>query len=190
MSGTPVLSKVALAIACALATLNAPLACTAVDIVAADKSVIAGRTMEWAFDMQWTLISQPKGTPIALTAPPGVKLPAKTVATKYSVVGISANIIPGGALLEGQNSAGLGMSGNFLPGFTQYQAVTRRTRTMSRFSPSDPGHSATWRRWPKCVPRCRRSRSGAIRRSRPARRRRRSISCSPTAAAPASSWNT
>jgi choloylglycine hydrolase len=80
--------------------------------------------MEWAFDMQWTLTSQPKGTPIALTAPPGVKLPAKTVATKYSAVGISANIIPGGALLEGQNSAGLGMSGNFLPGFTQYQAVT------------------------------------------------------------------
>ena len=73
MSGTPILSKVALAIACALATLNAPLACTAVDIVAADKSVIAGRTMEWAFDMQWTLISQPKGTPIALTAPPGAQ---------------------------------------------------------------------------------------------------------------------
>ena len=126
VSGTPVLSKVALVIACSLATLHAPLACTAVDIVAADRSVIAGRTMEWAFDMQWTLISQPKGTPIALTAPPGVKLPAKTVATKYSAVGISANIIPGGALLEGQNSAGLGMSGNFLPGFTQYQAVTAR----------------------------------------------------------------
>lgn len=118
----------AIAVACIAATVNASLACTAVDIVAADKSVIAGRTMEWAFDMQWTLVSLPKGTPVTMSAPPGLNLPATTVPSKYSVVGVSAAVIPGGALLEGQNSQGLGMSGNFLPGFTQYQAVTARDK--------------------------------------------------------------
>ena len=99
-------------------------ACTAVDIVAADKSVIAGRTMEWAFDMKWTLVSLPKGTEITLSAPPSLNLPVVKVSAKYPVVGVSAGVIPGGALLEGQNSEGLGMSGNFLPGFTEYQTVT------------------------------------------------------------------
>ena len=107
-----------------LTTLNAALACTAVDIVAADNSVVAGRTMEWAFDMKWTLVSQPQGTTLALSAPKQTGLPAKNVVTKYPVVGVSAGIIPGGALLDGQNAQGLSMSGNFLPGFTQYQTVT------------------------------------------------------------------
>jgi choloylglycine hydrolase len=80
--------------------------------------------MEWAFDMKWTLVSQPKGTSLTLVAPKTTGLPAKTVVTRYPVVGVSAGIIPGGALLDGQNSQGLSMSGNFLPGFTQYQTVT------------------------------------------------------------------
>ncbi|WP_043878734.1 choloylglycine hydrolase family protein [Azorhizobium caulinodans] len=106
------------------AMMNAALACTAVDIVAADRTVIAGRTMEWAFDMKWTLVSRPKGFPVKLTAPKALNLPERTVEAKYALVGVSANIIPGGALVEGQNAAGLGMSGNFLPGFTTYQTVT------------------------------------------------------------------
>ena len=130
MSHVPTLKRTAIAVACMFATLvNASLACTAVDIVAADKSVVAGRTMEWAFDMQWTLVSLPKGTPLVLSAPPVLKLPAATVETKYAVVGVSAAVIPGGALLEGQNSAGLGMSGNFLPGFTEYQTVTPQDKS-------------------------------------------------------------
>ncbi|QYZ70351.1 choloylglycine hydrolase family protein [Neotabrizicola shimadae] len=108
-----------------LAGAHAGLACTAVDILAADKTMIAGRTMEWAFDMKWTLVGQPAGTELTLTAPPDTGLPAKTVKTTYGVMGISAEIFPGGAIIEGQNTAGLGMSGNFLPGFTEYQTVTK-----------------------------------------------------------------
>ncbi|MBN9020181.1 MAG: choloylglycine hydrolase family protein [Rhizobiales bacterium] len=108
-----------------LASLSQALACTAVDIVAADKTVIAGRTMEWAFDMKWTLKSVPKGTELTLAAPPELKLPEHKVATKYAFIGISAEVFPGGAFIEGQNAAGLGISGNFLPGFTQYQTVTK-----------------------------------------------------------------
>lgn len=107
------------------ATASQAIACTAVDIVAADKTVIAGRTMEWAFDMKWTLKSVPKGTELTLTAPPELGLPAKKVPTQYAFVGVSAEVFPGGAFIEGQNSAGLGISGNFLPGFTQYQTVTK-----------------------------------------------------------------
>lgn len=108
-----------------MATINMSVACTAVDLAAADGSVIAGRTMEWAFDMKWTLVSQPKGTTLTLTAPKASGLPPVSFTTKYAVVGVSAAIIPGGALLDGQNSEGLSMSGNFLPGFTQYQTVTK-----------------------------------------------------------------
>lgn len=103
-------------------------ACTAVDLIAADKSVIAGRTMEWAFDMKWTLVSQPKGTVLTLSAPKSAGLPDKKVVTQYAVVGIAPGIVPGNALLEGQNSQGLSMSANFLPGFTQYQTVTPQDR--------------------------------------------------------------
>ena len=100
------------------------LACTAVDMVAADKSVIAGRTMEWAFDMKWTLVSLPKGTKLTLTAPQDSGLAARDVETLYPVVGVGAGVIKGTPVLEGQNSEGLGMSANFLPGFTAYQKVT------------------------------------------------------------------
>lgn len=105
------------------------IACTAVDVMAADKSVIAGRTMEWAFDMDWTLKSVPKGAELAMTAPAHLGLPARTVAATHAFVGVSAEVIPGGAILEGQNDAGLGMSGNFLPGFTEYQAVTPQDKS-------------------------------------------------------------
>lgn len=104
-------------------------ACTAVDLVAADGSVIAGRTMEWAFDMQWKIVSIPKGSPLVLDAPPGMALPATTVATRYAVVGVASALIPGTALLDGQNAAGLGLSANFMPGFTEYQKVTAKDRS-------------------------------------------------------------
>jgi penicillin V acylase-like amidase (Ntn superfamily) len=81
-------------------------ACTAVDVVAADGTVVAGRTMEWAFDMQWKVVSIPRGTAIVLDAPPALKLPATTVRTRHAMVGVAPGIIPGMVLLEGQNSAG------------------------------------------------------------------------------------
>ncbi len=111
-----------------LATAVPGVACTAVDIVAADGTVIAGRTMEWAFDMKWTLKSVPAGTRLSLTAPPDLGLPANEVSTKYAFAGVSAEVIPGGAILEGQNAEGLGVSGNFLPGFTEYQTVSKEDK--------------------------------------------------------------
>jgi len=108
-----------------LGAANISLACTAVNITAKDGSVIAGRTMEWAFDMKWQINSLPAGTTFELSAPAGLKRPVVTQKTKYSLVGISPSVLPGApTLLEGQNSAGMSMSANFLPGFTEYQTVT------------------------------------------------------------------
>ena len=102
---------------------NVALACTAIDIQTKDGVVIAGRTMEWAFDMQWQVLSLPVGTPYKMTAPAALKLAEIELKTKYAVVGIGPGVIPGNVLLEGQNSAGMAFSGNFLPGFTKYQTV-------------------------------------------------------------------
>ena len=100
-------------------------ACTAINVTAKDGSVVAGRTMEWAFDMKWRLTLNPKGTAIPMSAPASLHLPATSLSSKYAFVGISPGILQGPpAYLEGQNEAGLAISGNFLPGFTQYQTVT------------------------------------------------------------------
>jgi penicillin V acylase-like amidase (Ntn superfamily) len=125
----PRIWKFLLAIAFGVAAMQGTaLACTAVDIVAADGTVIAGRTMEWAFDMQWKIVTLPKGSPVLLDAPPAAALPSRTVATRYAVVGFSPGVLPVTALLEAQNSAGLAFSANFLPGFTEYQKVTSKDR--------------------------------------------------------------
>lgn len=98
------------------------LACTAVDVKAQDGSVVAGRTMEWAYEMQWNLLFYPQGSTYQLTAPAKSGHPAKTLTSRYAVLGIGTGM-EDNAMLEGQNSAGVGVSGNFLPGFTHYQTV-------------------------------------------------------------------
>jgi penicillin V acylase-like amidase (Ntn superfamily) len=104
-------------------------ACTAVNIMAKDGSVVAGRTMEWAFDMKWQLTANPQGTPISLSAPASLKLPATSLSSKYAFVAIAPGVLAGPpAYLEGQNEAGLAISGNFLPGFTEYQTVTPKDK--------------------------------------------------------------
>lgn len=104
-------------------------ACTAVDVAAADGTVVAGRTMEWSTEMDWTLVRVPRGTTLTLTAPASTGLPPVEVKTRHSFLGIGVGVIPGIPVLEGQNEAGLTMSGNFLPGFTRYQTVTRGDRS-------------------------------------------------------------
>ncbi len=115
----------AIAAVAVVATINAGHACTAVDIVAADK--YGHRRPDDGMGLRHEVdAGQPaEGHRTRPHCPAGLGLPTVNVATKYAVVGVSAGVIPGGALLEGQNSEGLGMSGNFLPGFTEYQTVTK-----------------------------------------------------------------
>jgi len=109
--------------------IQAGFACTAVNVIAKDGSVVAGRTMEWAFEMKWQLTSNPRGTAISLSAPTSMRLPATNLSSKYAFIAVAPGIMPGPpAYLEGQNEAGLGISGNFLPGFTEYQTVTAQDK--------------------------------------------------------------
>ena len=98
-------------------------------MTAKDGTVIAGRTMEWAFDMKWELVALPKGTQIDISAPSTLNLPETKLSSDYPFVALAPAILRGPpAFLEGQNEAGLGMSGNFLPGVTEYQTVTAQDK--------------------------------------------------------------
>lgn len=103
------------------------IACTDVNIQAKDGSVIAGRTMEWTFDMDWQLLYYPKGSKFKLSSPIANAFPTKEVTSKYDVLGIGSGAA-NNTLLEGQNSQGLGLSGNFLPGYTEYETVTKNDK--------------------------------------------------------------
>ncbi|MBU3602835.1 linear amide C-N hydrolase [Polynucleobacter sp. AM-25C3] len=118
-----------IAILCLTCFSYASMACTAVNTVAKDGTVVAGRNMDWAFDMKWTLMVMPQGTPLLLSAPAKMNLPAEQLSSKYAFIGVSPAILKGGnAFLEGQNSAGLGLSGNFMPGFTEYQSIDKQDK--------------------------------------------------------------
>ena len=110
---------------CLISFTYSSFACTAINLTAKDGTVIAGRTMEWPLEMKWELLAMPKGTPIEISAPIDLNLPATKISSKYAFVGIAPGILEGApAFLEGQNEVGLGMSGNFLPEFTEYQSIT------------------------------------------------------------------
>lgn len=112
----------------AATTIHSALACTAINIKAADNTVIAGRTMEWSYNnMEWTMLFYPKGTTYYITAPEDTKLPKVKLSSKYAVLGVGSQLASD-ALVEGQNTSGLGMSGNFLPGFSKYQQVTKNDK--------------------------------------------------------------
>jgi choloylglycine hydrolase len=110
---------------CLFSFTHSSFACTAINLTANDGTVIAGRTMEWAFDMKWELSAIPKGTVVDVSAPSELNLPEKKLSSNYAFVAVAPAILKGPpAFLEGQNEAGLGLSGNFLPGLTEYQTVT------------------------------------------------------------------
>lgn len=97
-------------------------ACTAFNLKAKNGDVIASRTMEWALDMQWSLIFYPEGYTYNINGPEALKLSSIKVRNKYAILGIGTGRV-NNSIIEGQNSAGLGFSANFLPGFTEYQVV-------------------------------------------------------------------
>lgn len=99
------------------------IACTA-----RDGTVIAGRTMEWAFNnMGWTMLFYPKNSTYYLATPDANKHSPIKMNSKYAVLGIGSQLASD-ALVEGQNSAGVAVSGNFLPGFSKFQAVNSSDR--------------------------------------------------------------
>jgi len=118
------MKKIFLSLLAATSLYSIANACTDVTVKATDGSVVAGRAMEWEYPMGWRIVTVPAGTTLTLNAPAKLGLPANKVVTKYGIIGIDSKLLPG-AITEGQNSAGLGFSANFLPQFTEYQQVTK-----------------------------------------------------------------
>lgn len=79
--------------------------------------------MEWGFNWDWKVIYIPQGTSQTLSAPVTSNLPKIDYSSKYSILGSGLVRNNTDILLDGQNSEGLSVSANYLPGFTQYQKV-------------------------------------------------------------------
>lgn len=105
-------------------TFSQVLACTAITLSKNNK-VVSGRTMEWGLDWDWKVIYEPKGSENVLSAPDDLNLAKHTYTSKYAILGTGLVINSQKFLLDGQNTQGLSISANYLPGFTQYQNVTK-----------------------------------------------------------------
>ena len=101
------------------------LACTTIALNDPDKHVVSGRTMEWGFDWDWKVLYIPKGSEHNLTAPKDLDLPSQSYTSKYSILGTGLSKDGQTLVIDGQNSEGLSLSANYLPGFTTYQDVTK-----------------------------------------------------------------
>ena len=92
-------------------------ACTGIRIVAADSSVIRGRTMEFGVDTQSNVILVPRGTERTGTAPDGAK--GKSWTAKYASLGMNAMDMP--IVIDGFNEKGLSIGLFYFPGYADYQ---------------------------------------------------------------------
>jgi choloylglycine hydrolase len=95
-------------------------ACTGITISASDSTIVCARTMEFAINLESSIIVVPRDYQYQGTAP-GLK-PGKIWTTKYSTIG--ANIMSVDCLIEGLNEKGLGMGGFFHSGYADYQPVS------------------------------------------------------------------
>ena len=92
-------------------------ACTGIRLIATDKGVVYGRTMEWgAFDLYSRVAIIPRGYSFTGLTPDGLN--GKRWKAKYGVVGLDG----GGEdyLTDGMNEEGLTVGLFYLPGFTSY----------------------------------------------------------------------
>ncbi|GAD83515.1 linear amide C-N hydrolase [Nocardia asteroides] len=105
--------------------------CTSFTVTAEDGSVTAGRTMEFAFDLESRLLVFPRGMSYQAKSPdPAV--PGYSWRGTYGSVGM--NLLGRECLLDGVNETGLYFGALYLPNFTEYQTVPvgRESESMSQ----------------------------------------------------------
>jgi choloylglycine hydrolase len=112
------LTKIALTVAfCVAFSIPSASACTGIRIKPQDGSVIVGRTMEFAADLQSNVVVIPRQTECVATAPddkPGIRWKSK-----YGVAGANAFGRP--VIVDGLNEKGLAAAIFYFPGFAKYQ---------------------------------------------------------------------
>jgi choloylglycine hydrolase len=113
-----------LILAFALATMPAE-ACTGISLTAKDGTVIRGRTLEFGFPLQSSVVVIPPGKAVSGTLPDGGKGVSYT--SKYGIVGANALGLP--VILDGVNDQGLGIGLFYFPGYAGYAEVTPENAT-------------------------------------------------------------
>ena len=92
-------------------------ACTGIRLIAKDKSVVYGRTMEWgAFDLNSRITIIPRGYSFTGLTPDGEN--GKKWTAKYGVVGL--DMLEKDLLADGVNEKGLAVGVFYHPGFASY----------------------------------------------------------------------
>ena len=101
---------------------NSSFACTDFQIKAEDGSVVVGRSMEFAVDMNSSILAVPRGQKYVSTAPGGKD--GLKWKNKYGFV--AANAFNYDRVVDGINEAGLSVGLLWLPGLTEYQEITKK----------------------------------------------------------------
>src|SRR5271154_6324114 len=114
-------SKV-LAAAAVLGLVAAPpaQACTGIELIAVDGTVVHARTLEFGIDLKSNIIMVPRGYSRTATTPDGN--PGKTWTSKYATLGANALGMP--VLIDGLNERGLAVGLFYFPTSAKYQPYT------------------------------------------------------------------
>jgi len=113
-----VLSK-SLAVAAMLGLVIVPpvQACTGIELIAVDGTVVHARTLEFGIDLESNVIMVPRGYSRTGTTPDGK--PGKTWTSKYATLGANALGMP--ILIDGLNERGLAVGLFYFPTSAKYQ---------------------------------------------------------------------
>src|ERR1700691_1236950 len=92
-------------------------ACTGIELIAVDGTVIHARTLEFGIDLESNIIMVPRGYSRTGTTPDGK--PGKTWTSKYATLGANALGMP--VLIDGLNERGLAVGLFYFPTSAKYQ---------------------------------------------------------------------
>lgn len=104
------------------------LACTGIRITANDNAVVAARTMEFAQDLESSIIYIPKGITYSGTSKLGIN-DGKKWEVKYPITGVSAYHLR--HILDGINSQGLSFGLFYFPDYAGYPPLTNENKAQS-----------------------------------------------------------
>src|SRR3984893_14423003 len=106
-------------------------ACTGIELIAVDGTVVHARTLEFGIDLKSNVIMVPRGYSRTATTPDGK--PGKTWTAKYASLGTNALGMP--ILIDGLNERGLAVGLFYFPTTAKYQP----------YAPGDAGKTiAPW----------------------------------------------
>jgi choloylglycine hydrolase len=122
-------------LAASLALATSPVfACTGISLKATDGAAIRGRTLEFGFPLQSSVIVVPAGKEFTATLPDGGK--GLSYKTRYGIVG--ANAFNEVAIIDGLNDQGLSIGLFYFPDYAQYAQATKENASRA-LAPQDFG---------------------------------------------------